>query len=44
MMSGEVDPVGILSQHEPLGSALDVYKAFDERQEDRIKVKLDPVG
>jgi threonine dehydrogenase-like Zn-dependent dehydrogenase len=42
--SGEVDPVGILTQHEPLGSALDAYTAFDERQEGWIKVKLEPVG
>jgi threonine dehydrogenase-like Zn-dependent dehydrogenase len=42
--SGEVDPVGILTQHEALGSAIDAYKAFDERQEGWIKVKLEPVG
>ena len=42
--SGEVDPVGMLTQHEPLGSAIDAYKAFDERQEGWIKVKLEPVG
>jgi threonine dehydrogenase-like Zn-dependent dehydrogenase len=42
--SGEVDPVGILTHHEPLGSALDAYRAFDERQEDWIKVKLEPVS
>jgi threonine dehydrogenase-like Zn-dependent dehydrogenase len=42
--SGAVDPVGILTQHEPLGSALDAYRAFDERQEGWIKVKLEPVS
>jgi threonine dehydrogenase-like Zn-dependent dehydrogenase len=42
--SGEVDPMGILPQHEALGSAIDAYKAFDERQEGSIKVKLEPVG
>jgi threonine dehydrogenase-like Zn-dependent dehydrogenase len=42
--SGEVGPVGILTQHEALGSAIDAYKAFDERQEGWIKVKLEPVG
>jgi hypothetical protein len=31
--SGEVEPMGILTQHEALGSAIDAYKAFDERQE-----------
>jgi hypothetical protein len=42
--SGEVDPVGILTQHEPLGSGLDAYKACDERQEGWIKVKRDLVS
>jgi threonine dehydrogenase-like Zn-dependent dehydrogenase len=42
--SGEINPVGILTQHEPLGSAIDAYKAFDDRQEGWIKVKLEPVG
>jgi threonine dehydrogenase-like Zn-dependent dehydrogenase len=42
--SGAVDPVGILTQHEPLGSALDAYRAIDERQEGWIKVKLEPVS
>lgn len=42
--SGEVDPVSILTQHEPLGSALDAYRAFNERQEGWIKVKLEPAS
>jgi threonine dehydrogenase-like Zn-dependent dehydrogenase len=42
--SGEVNPAKILTQHEPLGSAIDAYKAFDDRQEGWIKVKLEPVG
>jgi threonine dehydrogenase-like Zn-dependent dehydrogenase len=42
--SGEVNPAKILTQHEPLGSAVDAYKAFDDRQEGWIKVKLEPVG
>jgi threonine dehydrogenase-like Zn-dependent dehydrogenase len=42
--SGEVNPVGILTQHQPLRSAIDAYKAFDERQEGWMKVKLEPVG
>jgi threonine dehydrogenase-like Zn-dependent dehydrogenase len=42
--SGEVDPAGVLTQHEPLGSAIDAFKAFDERQEGWIKVKLEPVS
>ncbi len=42
--SGEADPVGILTQHEPLGSGLDAYKACDERQEGWIKAKHDLVS
>ena len=42
--STEVNPVGILTQHELLGSAIDAYKAFDDRQEGWIKVKLGPVA
>jgi threonine dehydrogenase-like Zn-dependent dehydrogenase len=44
MRSGEVDPAGILTQHEPLGSAIEAYKAFDERQEGWIKAKLEAVS
>jgi threonine dehydrogenase-like Zn-dependent dehydrogenase len=40
--SGEVDPAEILTQHEPLSSAIDAYKAFDERRPGWIKVKLQP--
>jgi threonine dehydrogenase-like Zn-dependent dehydrogenase len=40
--SGEVDPAEVLTQHEPLSSAIDAYKAFDERQPDWLKVKLVP--
>jgi threonine dehydrogenase-like Zn-dependent dehydrogenase len=42
--SGEVDPATILTQHELLGSAIDAYKAFDERQAGWLKVKLEPAG
>jgi threonine dehydrogenase-like Zn-dependent dehydrogenase len=40
--SGEVDPAEVLTQHEPLSSAIDAYKAFDERQPGWLKVKLVP--
>jgi threonine dehydrogenase-like Zn-dependent dehydrogenase len=40
--SGEVEPAEILTQHEPLGSAIDAYKAFDERRPGWLKVKLEP--
>lgn len=40
--SGAVDPSKVLTQREPLLSAIDAYKAFDERQPGWIKVQLDP--
>jgi len=40
--SGTVDPTEILTQKEPLTSAIDAYKAFDERQPGWIKVELRP--
>ena len=40
--TGAVDPSEVLSQREPLVSALDAYRAFDERQPGWIKVKLEP--
>ena len=39
---GAVDPSEILSQREPLLSAIDAYRAFDERQPGWMKVKLEP--
>lgn len=40
--SGRVDPEKILTQREPLTSAIDAYKAFDQRQPGWIKVELVP--
>jgi threonine dehydrogenase-like Zn-dependent dehydrogenase len=40
--SGAVDPTTILSQREPLASAIDAYKAFDTRQPGWMKVELVP--
>jgi threonine dehydrogenase-like Zn-dependent dehydrogenase len=40
--NGSVDPEQILTQIEPLSSAIEAYKAFDERQPGWIKVELDP--
>jgi threonine dehydrogenase-like Zn-dependent dehydrogenase len=40
--TGAVDPTEILTQQEPLTSAIDAYKAFDERQPGWIKVELKP--
>ena len=40
--SGVVDPQQILTQQEPLTSALDAYRAFDQRAPGWIKVELEP--
>jgi len=40
--SGAVDPEKILTQREPLTSAIEAYKAFDKRQPGWIKVELIP--
>ncbi len=38
---GELDPEHILTKREPLMSAIDAYKAFDQRQPGWIKVELE---
>lgn len=40
--AGMVDPAQILTEQEPLGSALDAYKAFDTRSRGWVKVDLKP--
>lgn len=40
--SGMVDPQRVLSNFEPLTSAIEAYKAFDERQPGWVKVELVP--
>ena len=40
--SGVIDPTAVLTQQEPMTSALDAYKAFDERKPGWIKVELEP--
>jgi len=40
--SGVLDPAEILTQREPMVSAIDAYMAFDKRQPGWIKVKLEP--
>jgi len=42
ILSGEIDPLQVLTQREPLVSAIDAYRAFDERQPGWIKVELRP--
>jgi threonine dehydrogenase-like Zn-dependent dehydrogenase len=39
---GTLDPAKILTQAEPLTSAIEAYKAFDTRQPGWMKVKLEP--
>ncbi len=42
--SGVVDPTMILTNREPMASALEAYEAFDRRQPGWIKVMLAPAG
>jgi threonine dehydrogenase-like Zn-dependent dehydrogenase len=42
--SGVVDPTEVLTQVEPLTSAIDAYKQFDLRKPGWIKVKLEPAA
>lgn len=39
--TGVIDPSQVLTQREPLTSAIDAYEAFEERQPGWMKVKLD---
>ncbi len=41
--NGTIKPREIITQREPLGSAVDAYKAFDTHQEGWLKVELQPV-
>lgn len=40
--NGTVDPTQVLTEVEPLTSAIEAYKAFDQRQPGWVKVQLDP--
>jgi threonine dehydrogenase-like Zn-dependent dehydrogenase len=40
--NGSIDPSMLLTQHEPLSSAIEAYKAFDRRQPGWVKVELEP--
>ena len=42
--SGRVDPMKVLTQREPLMSAIDAYQVFDERRAGWMKVKLEPAA
>jgi threonine dehydrogenase-like Zn-dependent dehydrogenase len=40
--SGVVDPAKILTQRAPITSAIEAYRAFDERRDGWVKVELLP--
>lgn len=42
VMGGALDPSEILTQFQPLASAIDAFKAFDRREPDYVKVELEP--
>src|SRR5690606_21012 len=42
--AGVIDPERVLTQREPMTSAIDAYKMFDTRQPGWIKVELKPLG
>jgi threonine dehydrogenase-like Zn-dependent dehydrogenase len=42
--SGAIDPTSVLSQHEPMVSAIDAYKSFDQRKSGWLKVQLEPAA
>ncbi|HVW22722.1 MAG TPA: zinc-dependent alcohol dehydrogenase [Opitutaceae bacterium] len=42
--NGTVDPLTVLTQHEPITSAIEAYEAFDRREPGWIKVELQPSG
>ncbi len=44
VLTGVIDPEKVLTQTEPMTSALDAYKAFDTRQPGWIKVELKPAA
>ena len=44
VQSGIVDPTLILTQQEPMASAIEAYEAFDERKPGWMKVELEPLA
>jgi threonine dehydrogenase-like Zn-dependent dehydrogenase len=41
VQSGSFDPLGVLTNREPLMNVIDAYTVFDKRQPGWLKVKLD---
>ena len=44
MAAGVVDPLKVLTQHEPLTDAITAYKQFDQRRPGWIKVESEPAA
>ncbi|MCK9876560.1 alcohol dehydrogenase catalytic domain-containing protein [Frankia sp. Ag45/Mut15] len=44
VMAGTVDPARVITQHQPVSSAIDAYQAFDRRETGWTKVVLDPAA
>lgn len=42
--SGQLDPVAVLTEVEPMTGAIEAYQAFDQRQPGWIKVELQPAA
>lgn len=42
VQAGAIDPANILTQQQPLTSAIDAYRSFDSRRPGWLKVKLEP--
>lgn len=42
--SGTVEPLEVLTQTEPMMSAIEAYEVFDRRESGWIKVELDPAA
>ncbi|MEK6312119.1 MAG: zinc-binding dehydrogenase, partial [Curtobacterium sp.] len=40
--AGQFDPTALITEHEPIGSAIEAYEAFDRREPGWIKVELEP--
>ncbi|GAA3338606.1 zinc-dependent alcohol dehydrogenase [Curtobacterium pusillum] len=40
--AGQFDPTALITEHEPIGSAIDAYEAFDRREPGWVKVELEP--
>ncbi len=42
--AGEINPLEVLTQREPLTSVIEAYQAFDKRQPGWVKVELKPAA